>query len=78
MTKSAEVCCINCRAIYEYVRRRKPEEIGHLFANLPAPLDRMEKPEDFLLDENNWVASEVIVRLFENARVDRRRPEGRL
>jgi class 3 adenylate cyclase len=63
----AEVCCVNCRAIYEYVLRRRPNDIDRLFAGLPAPYDRLPDPAAFILDENNWISSEAVVRLLENA-----------
>ncbi len=64
----AEVCCVNCKAIYEYVLRRRRQDASRIFENLPAPYDDLEDPAAFLLNENNWVPSEVVVRLFENAR----------
>ena len=63
----AQSCCVNSRAIVEYVRRHAPRRIGDLFADLPEPYDRLGNAEGFLSDENNWVPSAVIVKLFENA-----------
>ena len=63
-----KVCCINCKAVYEYVKRRLPMAVHHLFENLPPPYDSLENYVEFLTDENNWVPSRVVVKLFENAK----------
>ncbi len=60
--------CLNTRAIIEYTRRRYPDRVGELFIGLPAPFATMPSPEMFLSDENNWVPSSVVVRMFENVR----------
>jgi HD-GYP domain-containing protein (c-di-GMP phosphodiesterase class II) len=60
--------CLNTRAIIEYTRRRFPGRLGELFIGLPAPFATMESPERFLTDENNWVPSTVVVKMFENVR----------
>ena len=61
-----EVSCSNCKSIYHYVRRHKPEKLKDLFTNLPEPYNRINNIEAFLTDENNWVSSEMISVLFEN------------
>lgn len=60
--------CLNTRAIIEYTRRRHPDRVRELFIGLPAPFVAMPSPETFLSDENNWVPSTVVVRMFENVR----------
>jgi putative nucleotidyltransferase with HDIG domain len=60
----------------EYVRRRDPGKVSGLFAGLPAPYDRLDNAETFLTDENNWVPSAVVVKLFENARSILRDPHA--
>ncbi len=64
----AQNCCVNCRAIVEYVRRHAPERLPELFSGLPEPYNVLGEPESFLTDENNWVPSAVVVALFANAR----------
>ena len=64
----AQNCCINCRVIIDYVQRRVPDRALELYAGLPEPYDNLASPEGFLTDENNWVPSSVVVRLFENAK----------
>jgi len=63
-----EVSCLNCKAIFDYVNRYKPDRINELFLDLPSPYNAMEDIVSFLIDENNWVSSDLIVKLFENAR----------
>jgi putative nucleotidyltransferase with HDIG domain len=62
------VSCLNSRAIIEYIRRKHPEKLAELFVGMPAPWSEMEELPKFLGDENNWIPSGVIVRLFERAR----------
>ena len=62
------VSCLNSRAVIEYIRRRYPERIGELFLRLPARWSQTVSLESYLSDENNWIPSYLIVRLFENAR----------
>jgi putative nucleotidyltransferase with HDIG domain len=64
----AQNCCVNCRAIVEYIRRHAPQRVAELFRGLPQPYDALPVPESFLTDENNWVPSVVVVHLFKNAR----------
>ena len=60
--------CLNTRAIIEYTRRRFPDRLNELFVNLPVPYSTMPSPEAYLSDENNWVPSTVVVRMFENVK----------
>ena len=62
------VSCLNSRAIIEYIRRSHPGRMGDLFSGLSAPWSEMPALENFLSDENNWIPSSLIVRLFDNAR----------
>jgi putative nucleotidyltransferase with HDIG domain len=60
--------CLNTRAIIEYTRRRFPDRLGELYIGLPEPWSAMTAPEIYLSDENNWVPSAVVVKLFENVK----------
>jgi putative nucleotidyltransferase with HDIG domain len=62
------VSCLNTRAIIEYIRRKSAERLDELFAGMPAPWSQTPSLPQFLSDENNWVPSGVIVRMFERAR----------
>ncbi len=61
------VNCTNSKAVYHYVRRHKPDRLEDLFTNLPEPYDSISNIEAYLTDENNWVSSELITKLFDNA-----------
>ena len=63
-----EVSCINCKVIYDYIRTHAPLKLHLLYEDLPSPFDKVDNPKDLLTDENNWVTSAVIVKLFENAK----------
>jgi hypothetical protein len=60
--------CLNTRAIIEYTRRRHPDRVGELFTGLPEPWATMPSLELHLSDENNWVPSTVVVKMFENVK----------
>ncbi len=70
-----EVNCLNSKAIFDYIIRNKPEKIDLLFKNLPDPYTDMKDIKEFLINENNWVSSELIVILFENAKIIFNDPE---
>ena len=62
------VSCLNSRAIIEYIRRRHPGRLAELYQGLPAPWCDRPDLEIYLSDENNWIPSSLVVRLFERAR----------
>lgn len=63
-----DVNCLNSRAIIEYIRRHYPERLHELLSDLPPPFSTMSRPDDFLSDENNWIPSSIVVKLFEKAK----------
>ncbi len=63
-----DVNCLNSRAIIEYIRRRDPQRLGELLDGLPSPWREMDTPEDYLSNENNWIPSCLLFRLFNKAR----------
>ncbi len=60
--------CLNTRAVIEYFREHYPEEMGRLFEGLGPEIAALPDPLAFLTEINNWVSSDVIIRLFENAK----------
>jgi PAS domain S-box-containing protein len=60
--------CVNTRAIIEYFQEKAPQEVPRLFAGLGPEIDQLADPLDFLMEINNWVSSDVVIRMFENAR----------
>lgn len=63
-----EVSCINCKVIYDYIQIHAPLKLHLLYEDLPPPFDTIDNPKALLIDENNWVTSAVVVKLFENAK----------
>jgi PAS domain S-box-containing protein len=60
--------CINTRAIIEYFQEKNPKAIARLCSGLGEEIDRLPDPLEFLMEGNNWVSSEVVIRMFANAR----------
>jgi len=66
--KGNNVSCLNSRAIIEFIRSRSQDRVSELFSGLPEPWASMPSLEAYLLNENNWIPSSLIVKLFLNAR----------
>ncbi len=60
--------CLNTRAIIEYFQDNLPGELPGLFDGLGPEIERLANPQEFLMEVNNWVSSEVVTRMFENAK----------
>lgn len=60
--------CLNTRVIIEYFQDHHPDLLTPLLENLHPEIDILDRPREFLTDINNWVSSDVVVRLFEKAR----------
>jgi PAS domain S-box-containing protein len=60
--------CLNTRAIIEYFQEKAPEEVHRLFIGLGPEIEQLSNPMEFLMEINNWVSSDVVIRMFENAR----------
>jgi len=60
--------CLNTRAIIEYFQETQPEEVYRLFTGLGPEIEGLANPQEFLMEINNWVSSEVVTRMFENAK----------
>ena len=73
---SNDVNGTNVKAVYEYVMRKAPKRAMELFDNLPPQYAAVEHPELQLTDENNWVTSELAVRVFQNAKKILNDPEA--
>jgi putative nucleotidyltransferase with HDIG domain len=63
------VSCLNSRVIIEYIRHRNPERVSELFEDLPPPWSEISGLDNYLSDENNWIPINLIVKLFEKARL---------
>ncbi|MCX5889796.1 MAG: PAS domain S-box protein [Deltaproteobacteria bacterium] len=60
--------CLNTRAIIEYFQDNLPGELPGLFDGLGPEIEALANPQEFLMEVNNWVSSEVVTRMFENAK----------
>lgn len=60
--------CLNTRAIIEYFQEHLPSEVNNLFVGLGPEIEGLANPQEFLMESNNWVSSNVIARMFENAK----------
>ena len=60
--------CLNTRAIIEYFQENLPSQVDRLFQNLGPEIDGLANPREFLSEINNWVSSDVVIRMFENAK----------
>jgi len=60
--------CLNTRAIIEYFQENFPEEVQGLFEGLGPEIEGLANPQEFLMEINNWVSSDVVTKMFENAK----------
>ena len=60
--------CLNTRAIIEYFQEHLPSEVNKLCVGLGPEIEGLANPQEFLMESNNWVSSNVITRMFENAK----------
>lgn len=60
--------CLNTRAVIEYFQENSPEVLPALISDLGQEVEALPDPLAFLLEPNNWVSSDVVIRLFENAK----------
>jgi PAS domain S-box-containing protein len=60
--------CLNTRAIIEYFQENMPEEVYRLFPGLGPEIEGLANPQEFLMEINNWVSSDVVTKMFENAK----------
>jgi len=60
--------CLNTRAIIEYFEAQSPESVPALLAGLGSEIAALADPREFLLEANNWVSSEAMIHMFDNAR----------
>ncbi|MCX5891896.1 MAG: hypothetical protein NTW80_02805, partial [Deltaproteobacteria bacterium] len=60
--------CLNTRAIIEYFQENLPEEMPGLLGGLGPEIEGLTNPQEFLMEVNNWVSSDVVTKMFENAK----------
>jgi len=67
--------CLNTRAIIEYFQENLPEKLPGLFAGLGPEIEGLANPQEFLMEVNNWVSSDVVTKMFENAKRATKNPQ---
>ena len=60
--------CVNTKVVIDYFQEYFPDLVPALLQELHPEIDRLDNPQEFLTDSNNWVSSEVVIALFKNAR----------
>ncbi len=60
--------CINTRAIIEFFQENQPGEVPGLFEGIGSEIENLANPQEFLMEINNWVSSDVVTKMFENAK----------
>jgi hypothetical protein len=60
--------CLNTGALIEYFEERLPAAVPALWEGLGPEIAALPDPREFLMEINNWVSSEVVIRMFDNAR----------
>ena len=60
--------CLNTRAIIEYFQENAPGEVYRLFTGLGPEIEDLANPQEFLMEINNWVSSDVVTKMFDNAK----------
>jgi PAS domain S-box-containing protein len=60
--------CLNTRAIIEYFQENMPKEVYRLFDELGPEIEGLANPQEFLMEINNWVSSDVVTKMFDNAK----------
>jgi PAS domain S-box-containing protein len=60
--------CLNTRAIIEFFQENMPNEVRRLFMGLGPEIEGLANPQEFLMEINNWVSSDVVTKMFNNAK----------
>lgn len=63
-----EICCINTKAIFEYVKAQNHGDCSALLRDLDPEIDFLPNPAAFFEDSHNWTSCEVVSKLFERAK----------
>lgn len=63
-----ETCCINSRAILDYLSAQGVDYTD-MIRDLDPEIDDLENPESFLRDPYNWISAGVVSKLFERATI---------
>ena len=64
-----QTSCINVKPIFHYLEANHAGKFREMVGCLHPEIDVLDDPVAFLCDGNNWVSTEVVVKLFERARL---------
>ena len=60
--------CLNSLAIIKYVGTKAPDKLDMLFEGLDEELAGIEDKKEYLSDPNNWISSDILIKLYNNAK----------
>ena len=63
-----QTSCTNIKPIFHYLEANHAGDPRELVDRLHPEIDALDDPVGFLCDGNNWVSTEVVVKLFERAK----------
>jgi len=63
-----QASCTNIKPIFHYLEANHSGDLRDLVDRLHPEIDALDDPVGFLCDENNWVSTEVVVKLLERAK----------
>lgn len=64
-----QTCCIIIKPIFDYLKVRNFTDWSSLMDGLDLEIDGLDDPIAFLSDPNNWVSTDVVVKLFARTRL---------
>ena len=63
-----QTSCINVKPIFDYLKARDYTDWSSLVQGLDLEIDACDDPIAFLSDPNNWISTDIVVKLFERTR----------
>ncbi|MFO7599692.1 MAG: ATP-binding protein [Candidatus Desulfacyla sp.] len=63
-----QTCCINIKPIFDYLKAQNYTDWPSLVDGLNLGIDACDDPVSFLTDPNNWISTDIMVKLFERTR----------
>ena len=60
--------CINSRAIIQYIEDNAPDRLSDLLQDLGPEINAVEDKREFLTNPNNWITSDLLIKLFDRAK----------
>ncbi len=60
--------CINSKAIIQYIETEAPDKLSELLDELGPETNAIENKQEFLTNPNNWISSDLLIKLFDRAK----------